>query len=1392
MVLGKGQQCLRYSLFIPIYFLYASYTPLFRPGSGASGSLPWSKHESLAALLLLRGRQHEGGAKTPIVDMGGRIAQQSLPGQVHVVINNSDSSSVVGDRAAYTPSLRKVNSRQGIGFTVQNESLDEEYVSEGTLPEATSLHHVSGMSEGTLPETIPDHSALGMSEGTLPEAIPSHNSTDMHERILTNAVSVQYVLPIPSYVFASEGTLPEAATHTSFHKMHILIYLVPCVVAMCYIAHMMPQGGPQGGGDGSPVSYRVPPHWSPDRESRGYSFRNYITDLTLWIMLTDLAPHQQAAAIIMRLGGSAREMARTITPQEIIQGGVVNGVQLDPVSYIIHGLHTRFAQLGEESRLVAMTEMMSFHRLPNESINDVLTRYEVVRQRARNEGQFVMTIEGCALQLLRTCGVSTQQFMQVIANFGNRLPTTDEEWGNMTRFLRRMGHILEHSPGNIASTLHGGRAQRSHFADAFMSTPTQDTENFHNSPGWGDYGPHVDAWRDTGGDADLWRNLQPDYSSSSTGEGYGQTPGWMLGSNSPEAFTSWSSPGVDMSGQQQWFGQDDQYNWDPTADQHTFWQGVPELDEDSATDTDTSSDSGLEEVDMSDLRGMTDHEASELVYWQYRTAKKRWRRLTQRPVRRFRRFAKRFHRKGKGKGKGKGRFKGGSIFHVDGNNNPLLIYLKGKGKGKRTHTSGKGFGRRKNPRGRDGQIMKCRICNSEDHFQARCPQRNSAGSGGAGTPHLYAEGGSPAGPLSGVLDEQAHPEVQSTLHFMVFRRNERDELYRRDPWRGFTRHPQAASSSRGAAGSAPASSSGWRSANAEATPEPAPQPPAPPPPAQPAVPMDTTRTTDEQLQAILTGTASAMWINQQSRQQPRATADNRARAIGVPQSVHTIMQLGQPSTVPAPLVSGGTLPAATRDAELAAGGFGAFMPNNMAVVRVDNVGVASAGTLPEAAATTDLSNLQASIALRRARDQPNPPPTVEPGSGGTLPEAPAPIQTPDPPIPVIFDGDNRTCTICIQEFSADQRVIRLMCRHVFHGDCWTRYMMSDQGTPTIECPNCRGSGNLIAMWNYIDPTEITQPGATNLLSQVQGGQEADSFPTAAESRFSTPNSNLSMAVGGLSDMYDSRAADPTTAEAIRPPWLGDSETPHWVVLPNTWQDANEWTPQAQQGASSMGAYHIETRLPGNRPALIIDPGSVGNLGGDDWARSVAQAARTAGLRAQEHSRNRPLEVRGVGNGSQRCTHNCVLPIALNQANGQSRIGTFEAPIVGNSMLPGLLGLESLCSSRAVLDMVNMQLHLLGPADWRPEMPSGTETYSLVRAPSGHLALPCSEFREAQRRPPTTNSRQIALATTREDHAPTASEGTLPEAAVGDITASAVCVGTLPEATVDQSNPSSSL
>ena len=111
-------------------------------------------------------------------------------------------------------------------------------------------------------------------------------------------------------------------------------------------------------------THRVPPMWSPETETQ-YSFRSYMTDLSLWIMLTDLQPQQQASAIVMRLGGAARDMARLISPDELLHGGMHNGVMLGSVTFLIAQLHQRFAPLEEESRLTSMMEMMSFQRKPS-------------------------------------------------------------------------------------------------------------------------------------------------------------------------------------------------------------------------------------------------------------------------------------------------------------------------------------------------------------------------------------------------------------------------------------------------------------------------------------------------------------------------------------------------------------------------------------------------------------------------------------------------------------------------------------------------------------------------------------------------------------------------------------------------------------------------------------------------------------------------------------------------------------------------------------------------------------------------------------------------------------------------------------------------------------------
>ena len=54
----------------------------------------------------------------------------------------------------------------------------------------------------------------------------------------------------------------------------------------------------------------------------------------------------------------------------------------------------------------------------------------------------------------------------------------------------------------------------------------------------------------------------------------------------------------------------------------------------------------------------------------------------------------------------------------------------------------------------------------------------------------------------------------------------------------------------------------------------------------------------------------------------------------------------------------------------------------------------------------------------------------------------------------------------------------------FPFECWMS-AMANHGAPLEsdddpDCPNCRGQGTTIALWNYIDPSLVTQPGATNL------------------------------------------------------------------------------------------------------------------------------------------------------------------------------------------------------------------------------------------------------------------------------------------------------------------------
>ena len=80
-------------------------------------------------------------------------------------------------------------------------------------------------------------------------------------------------------------------------------------------------------------------------------------------------------------------------------------------------------------------------------------------------------------------------------------------------------------------------------------------------------------------------------------------------------------------------------------------------------------------------------------------------------------------------------------------------------------------------------------------------------------------------------------------------------------------------------------------------------------------------------------------------------------------------------------------------------------------------------------------------------------------------------------VPVIYEGNDTTCSICSDEFEHGDRVCRLSCRHVFHTQCWERAQNhNNSSTPTgpLTCPNCRGAPTIIAIWNYLDADLVTQ------------------------------------------------------------------------------------------------------------------------------------------------------------------------------------------------------------------------------------------------------------------------------------------------------------------------------
>ena len=136
--------------------------------------------------------------------------------------------------------------------------------------------------------------------------------------------------------------MPTLDSTMNSHGLRGLVFVIISVALnvgciLSCVCHMM--GNPGGG------THRVPPSWAPTMEP-GYTFTQWQREVLLWTLAnSDLEPHRQAAMILQQLKGGARDQTRDLPVNIIMNGAVLNGINVDPVTYIMNILAERYGQL---------------------------------------------------------------------------------------------------------------------------------------------------------------------------------------------------------------------------------------------------------------------------------------------------------------------------------------------------------------------------------------------------------------------------------------------------------------------------------------------------------------------------------------------------------------------------------------------------------------------------------------------------------------------------------------------------------------------------------------------------------------------------------------------------------------------------------------------------------------------------------------------------------------------------------------------------------------------------------------------------------------------------------------------------------------------------------------
>jgi len=200
----------------------------------------------------------------------------------------------------------------------------------------------------------------------------------------------------------------------------------------------------------------------------------WLQDLDVWAAGTELQQEQQAPAVVQRLGGAARELARVVPTTQLRDGRVdaVTGVITSGLAMLVQGLERRFGQFAVETSTRVIIDLLGFRRRQTESIDEALARFETARGQVQAQATgFDLPTPVLAWLPLEALHIPRRTWPLVLSTWQGRLPEDDAALRELLDSIRHQGHIAE-SP-------HAGShswTQRSHFAekgaDTFFEFPS--------------------------------------------------------------------------------------------------------------------------------------------------------------------------------------------------------------------------------------------------------------------------------------------------------------------------------------------------------------------------------------------------------------------------------------------------------------------------------------------------------------------------------------------------------------------------------------------------------------------------------------------------------------------------------------------------------------------------------------------------------------------------------------------------------------------------------------------------------------------------------------------------------------------------------------------------------